>query len=211
MLSALLTPKQSALKVAYSAACELPLRALPSFSSLDRWCCLHHTGDDWLQFQRRWHHSESGCICSESGYCTMHFQEGKAIFAWTLTTGPSWRTSILRQDQADLALRSVCSTGAHWLSASVMCAVATLPKLVRFKCETPVDRIDMTDNFELRCLLMMTRRGLKLPHIGQELGVMIEAVEMLESEVLEGDFVSILSFEGSFTSSEIRCQTCAGE
>ena len=69
------------------------------------------------------------------------------------------------------------------------CVVATLPKLVLIKCETLVDRSDMADDFDLRCLLlMMTRRGLKLPHIGQEeLGVMIEAVKMLESGELKGD------------------------
>lgn len=41
---------------------------------------------------------------------------------------------------------------------------------------------------------MMNQRGLQLPHIGEEeLGIMIEAVEMLEDGELEGLFISILS------------------
>lgn len=78
---------------------------------------------------------------------------------------------------------------------------ATKTGLLRFRCETLVNRGNEMDDYELRRLLrMMTRRGLKLPHIGgEELVVIMEAVEMLGSEDLEGELICILSpFEDAF-------------
>lgn len=73
--------------------------------------------------------------------------------------------------------------------------VATLPELVRFRCETLVERGDGVEYFDLQRLLpMMNQRDLQLPHIGEEeLGVMIEAVEMLKDGGSKGLFISILS------------------
>ncbi|KAL8691695.1 MAG: hypothetical protein Q9224_004117 [Gallowayella concinna] len=73
--------------------------------------------------------------------------------------------------------------------------VATLPELVRLRCETVVERGDDGDDKDLRLLLKAARRrGLQLPHIGEEeMKVMVEAVASLRDETLGGDFVAMLS------------------
>lgn len=73
--------------------------------------------------------------------------------------------------------------------------IPTLPELVRMRAETIVARGDGQDYFDLRRLLPMTRqRGLKLAHIEEEeLQGLVEAVEMLEDEELEQNYIDILS------------------
>lgn len=73
--------------------------------------------------------------------------------------------------------------------------VASLPELVRLRCETLVARGGEHDFEDLRLLLPMVRqKGLKLPHIEEEeMGVLVEAVGMLEDEGSEVIFIDILS------------------
>ena len=73
--------------------------------------------------------------------------------------------------------------------------VASLPELVRLRCETLVGRGDAQDFEDLRLLLPMVRqKGLKLPYIEEEeMGVLVEAVGMLEDEGSEVIFIDILS------------------
>ncbi|KAL9025852.1 MAG: hypothetical protein Q9196_005396 [Gyalolechia fulgens] len=73
--------------------------------------------------------------------------------------------------------------------------VATLAELVRSRCETFVNRGDKRDEEGLRHLLPMARQaGSLLRHIGEEeMGVMVEAVMVLEDEGLGDIFMSILS------------------
>ncbi|KAL8798474.1 MAG: hypothetical protein Q9182_006628 [Xanthomendoza sp. 2 TL-2023] len=73
--------------------------------------------------------------------------------------------------------------------------VATLPELVRLRCETVVARGDDGDDNDLRLLLKAAKKKeVQLPHIDEEeMRVMVEAVSSLGDDTLGGDFVAILS------------------
>ncbi|PMD12055.1 hypothetical protein NA56DRAFT_666687 [Hyaloscypha hepaticicola] len=60
--------------------------------------------------------------------------------------------------------------------------IITLPELLRLRASTLVERGDMSDHIDFVLLLSLAReRAAKLPHLGEEeLGLMIEAVEMCE-------------------------------
>lgn len=71
--------------------------------------------------------------------------------------------------------------------------VASLPELVRLRCETVVSRGKSRDYKDLRELLQMTRqKGLKLPTSEEEMEVLVGAVELLKDEELEVAFIDIL-------------------
>lgn len=191
-----LTPKQQALKEAYSAACELlPVHLRRSAILIGGAASIVHgmtdrdSEDADLLVSHEALVTLYNAISRRQGGFRVDFDEITLSQRDHLGNHEFFVRVELIQLNGPFAPRipSIVGFGDGW--------VATLPELVRFRCETLVARGDEVDYYDLRRLLpMMNRRGLQLPHIGEEeLGIMIEAVEMLEDGELEGLFISILS------------------
>ncbi|MCJ1247093.1 hypothetical protein MMC30_004304 [Trapelia coarctata] len=91
--------------------------------------------------------------------------------------------------------------------------VVTLPELVRLMAETLVERGDQRDYKDLQLLLgVMSQRGLKLPHLdAEELGRVLEAVEMVEDGDSGGIYMSMLRrILSSFEVMGVRVEVSGG-